>query len=81
MQESLLALQAFIPAQGLATNPSVVLPPGTHPPVPPIRTSIPNDASPIPPLRPSPHPGAGPSNPAHEKGKAKVDDPVGETNP
>ncbi|XP_062112680.1 uncharacterized protein LOC133823846 [Humulus lupulus] len=77
MQESLLAFQAFIVAQGLAANP----PPGMQPSVPPIRTGGPNDASPIPPLGPSPHPGAGSSNLAHEKGKAKMVDLVGKTNP
>ncbi|XP_062100374.1 uncharacterized protein LOC133806270 [Humulus lupulus] len=73
--------EAFIAAQGLETNPSAVPPLGMRPLAPPIRTGVPNDASPIPPPGPSLHPGASPSNPAHEKGKAKMANPVGKTNP
>ncbi|XP_062080946.1 uncharacterized protein LOC133785748 [Humulus lupulus] len=79
MQESLLALQAFIAAQGMATNPPVVPPPGTRPSAPPIRANAPENARSIPP--PGQDPGHGPSNLAQEKGKAKSTDPEGKANP
>ncbi|XP_062115989.1 uncharacterized protein LOC133830091 [Humulus lupulus] len=79
MQESLLPLQAFIVAQGLAANPSVVLPPGTRPSAPPVRANVPENTRLIPPPRQDPE--VDPSNPAQGKGKAKWANPVGKANP
>ncbi|XP_062112611.1 uncharacterized protein LOC133823777 [Humulus lupulus] len=79
MQESLLAFQAFIAAQGLAANPLTVPPPGTQPPAPPIRTGAPKKTSPIPP--PGPHPRDGLLKLPQEKGKANIADIVGKENP
>ena len=79
MQESLLALQAFIAAQGLAASPLVVPSPGRQPPAPQARNNIPRHVKPIPP--PGQAPEQGPTNPSQEKGKGKAANPEGKENP